>query len=156
MAPYLPILSLFLAVAAASDVAQRRIPNLVVAPLAVAGIAAQWVTGGAAAAASGLLAGCAVLVILGVFWARGALGGGDVKLAASAAVWLGLGSLVPFLLYSGAAGVPVALAAKLAHRLECRATATGTGALAAPAPRATAPVAVAVAIGALAAAWVKP
>jgi Flp pilus assembly protein protease CpaA len=160
MTVFLPILGLFLAVAAAADVAQRRVPNLVVAPLAAAGVAAQWVAGGALASVDGLLAACAVTVVLGVAWAKGAIGAGDVKLAAAVAIWLGAGSVVPFLLFTGVAGVPVALAARLSHRVELwrvtrRAIAGGPSASIAV-QRETAPVAVAVALGALAVLWGRP
>ncbi len=158
MTAHLPILCLFLAIAAAADIAQRRVPNVVVAPLAAAGIAAQWASGGAGSAGNGVLAGSAVIAILVIPWARGAIGGGDVKLAASVAIWLGLGSLLPFLLYAGAAGVPVALTARLAHRLELRrlARTVSTAGEAVLPPQETVPVAVAVALGALAALWGKP
>jgi prepilin peptidase CpaA len=161
MTAHLLILGTLLAIAAASDVAQRRVPNLLVAPLAVAGLAAQWSSGGVLGAGNGLLAGGVVLVVLGIAWANGALGGGDVKLAAATATWLGLGSVVPFLLYAGAAGVPVALVTRLSYRFEtwrlARVVGPG-GALVAPleGSRETAPVAVAVALGALAVLWGKP
>jgi prepilin peptidase CpaA len=158
MASHLSILGFFLAVAAAADVAQRRVPNLVVAPLAAAGLAAQWASGGVSAAGDGLLAGVAVLLILWLPWARGLLGGGDLKLAAATATWLGLGSVLPFLLFAGAAGLPVAIAAKLSQRLAPSRLA-GAGAAeggAVAVRRETAPVAVAVALGALAVVWVRP
>jgi prepilin peptidase CpaA len=157
---HLVILGTFLAVAAAFDVAQRRVPNLVVAPLAAAGLAARWLLEGPAAAGDGLLAGIAVLAVLAYPWARRYLGAGDVKLAAAAAIWLGLGSVAPFLLYAGAAGIPVALAAKLSHRLALAQVARAPGGappgdapLVSPG---TAPVAVAIALGALAVLWVRP
>jgi prepilin peptidase CpaA len=158
---HLFILGTLLAVAAAADVAQRRVPNLVVAPLAVAGLAAQWSSGGALGAVDGLLAGCLVGVVLGVAWAKGVMGGGDVKLAAASAIWVGSGSVVPFLLFVGAAGIPVALAARLSHRLELwhlakSASAGGPPVDAAAVPRETAPVAVAVAFGVLAVLWGRP
>jgi prepilin peptidase CpaA len=156
MAAHLSILGFFLAVAAAADVAQRRVPNLVVAPLAASGLAAQWASGGISAAGDGALAGGAVLVVLWLPWARGLLGGGDLKLAAATATWLGLGSVVPFLLFAGAAGLPVAIAAKLAYRLAPSRLAQAAEGGAVAVRRETAPVAVAVALGALAVVWVRP
>jgi Flp pilus assembly protein protease CpaA len=157
MTTSLPILGTLLAIAAASDVSQRRIPNAIVAPLAAAGLAAQWAGGGAGAAGSGLLAGCIVLGVLVLPWARGLLGAGDVKLAAATATWLGAGAVVPFLLYSAVAAVPVALAARLAHRHAVRRFASQPGAAGIVAlPRESVPVAVAVAIAALAVAWGRP
>lgn len=155
MSTYLPILGALLAVAAAADVGQRRVPNLVVAPLAAAGLGAQWASGGAGAAGSGLVAGVVVLAVLLLPWAKGLVGAGDVKLAAAAATWLGIGSVVPFLLFAGAAGVPVALAARVSHRLTLRRLAR-EGLADGAVPRETVPVAVAVALGALAVLWVRP
>jgi prepilin peptidase CpaA len=161
MSVHILIFGTLLGVAAAADVAQRRVPNLVVAPLAAAGLAAQWAGGGFAAAGDGVLAGAAVLATLAVPWARGWVGGGDVKLAGAAATWLGIGAVVPFLLFAGAAGIPVALAARVSHRLELwrvakRAIAGGPPVDGVAVPRETAPVAVAVALGALAAFWGRP
>lgn len=161
MAIHLLILGTLLAVAAAADVAQRRVPNLVVAPLAVAGLAAQWSSGGPLAAADGLLAGCLVTVVLGGAWAKGALGGGDLKLAAAAAIWVGSRSAVPFLLLAGVAGIPVAFAARFAYRLELyrlatRVNAGGPPLVAADIPHETAPLAVAVALGVFAVVWGRP
>jgi prepilin peptidase CpaA len=155
MSAYLPILGTLLAIAAAADVGQRRVPNLVVALLAAAGLGVQCATGGAAAAGSGLLAGLVVIAVLAFPWVRGLVGGGDVKLAAAAATWLGIGAVVPFLLLAGAAGLPVALAARLSHRLALRRLArAGVGDAAVA--RETVPVAVAVALGALVVAWGRP
>lgn len=159
MTASLVILGTLLAVAAAFDVAQRRVPNLVVAPLAAAGLAARWAADGPAAAGDGLLAGIAVVAALAYPWARRMLGAGDVKLAAATAIWLGLGSVLTFLLYAGAAGIPVALAVKLSHRVQLARlprAADGAAGVAVPAARETAPVAVAIALAALAVLWVKP
>ncbi len=159
MTAHLVILGAFLAVAAAVDVAQRRVPNLVVAPLAAAGLAARWTVEGAGGVGDGLLAGIAVLAALAYPWARGFLGAGDVKLAAATATWLGLGSVVPFLLYAGAAGIPVALAVKLRRRVDlgrAPVPAGAPGGVAVAASRETAPVAVAIALGALAVRWRTP
>jgi prepilin peptidase CpaA len=156
MTAYLPILGTLLAIAAAADVGQRRVPNLVVAPLAAAGIGAQWASGGLPAAGSGVAAGILVIVVLALPWARGMVGAGDVKLGAAAATWLGVGWVLPFLLYAGAAGVPVALAARLSHRLTLWRLARAGGAEAVAVPRETVPVAVAVAVAALVVAWGRP
>jgi prepilin peptidase CpaA len=151
-----------LAVAAAWDVARRRVPNLVVAPLAALGLAAQWSSSGPQAALLGLAAGAGTLLLLLAPWALGALGGGDAKLAAATAVWLGPSRLSSFLLYAAVAGAPVALAAWAAHRLRARRelrrlAAAGLSVDDARLPRQTAPVAVAIALGALAALrWGSP
>jgi prepilin peptidase CpaA len=156
-AAHLTILGAFLAVAAAADVVWRRIPNALVAPLAVAGVAAQWISAGPFSAGRGVLAGLAVVAVFLFPWSRGMIGGGDVKLAAAVAVWLGPERLVPFLLYAGAAALPVALATRLSHRLALRRIArSGAGAAGGVAgdlavPAETVPLAVAIGLGALAA-----
>ncbi|HET9555428.1 MAG TPA: prepilin peptidase [Anaeromyxobacteraceae bacterium] len=153
---HLALLGSALAVAAARDVAERRVPNLIVAPLAAAGLAAQLAAGGPGALLEGALAGGAALLLLLLPWMAGGLGGGDVKLAAAAAVWLGPSRLAAFLLFTAVAGGPVALAARAAHRQRARrelarVTSAGLGLDAAELPRETAPVAVAIALGAIAA-----
>jgi prepilin peptidase CpaA len=155
MASHLPILGTFLAIAAAADVAQRRVPNGVVAPLAVAGVAAKWEGAGAGAAVAGILAGVAVVAVSLYPWRKGIVGAGDVKLAAAVAIWVGPDRLVPFLLFAGAAGLPVAIAARVGHRLALRrlvraASASGVGLEAVAPPRESVPFAVAIALGALA------
>jgi len=49
-------------------------------------------------------AGAAVLVIGFVFFACGWIGGGDAKLAASTALWLGLGHLADYFVYASLLG----------------------------------------------------
>jgi prepilin peptidase CpaA len=150
---HIAILQALLAVACASDVARRRVPNAIVAALAAGGLAARWAGGGVTAAAWGAAAGAGVLALLLPAWATGKLGGGDAKLAAAAAVWLGPSRLIAFLVLSAAAGLPVALATWVARRLELRRLARGGAAAGAEAkassPRETVPFAVAIAMGAL-------
>lgn len=143
-----------LAMAAASDVAQRRVPNPVVAFVAAAGLAAQWAAGGPAALGAGALTGAFTLLLLMLPWAAGGLGGGDVKLAAATAIWLGPSRVVAFLLFTAVAGGPVALAARAVHRHHLRravhlATSSGIPLHVAGPPRETVPMAVAIAVGAL-------
>lgn len=152
-ATHLAILGTLLAVAVASDVAQRRIPNLVVAPLAVAGLASQWLTGGPAAALWAGLAGLGVAALLFLPWATGKMGGGDLKLMAAVAAWIDPSQVVTFLLVTAIAGGPLALATWAGHRLEqeraLRRIVAGAATLdaVAPAPP-TAPLAVAIAVAA--------
>lgn len=145
-----------LAVAVAADVAQRRIPNVVVLTLAAAGIAAQWVGAGPVAALQGALTGAGVLALLVIPWASGKVGGGDVKLIAATAIWIGPSRVLVFLALTAVAGAPVALLTRLVHVVESRRMvrdAAGGGiAFDRPAlPVATVPYAAAVAIGAFAA-----
>lgn len=142
----LTLLYVLLAAAAAADVAWRRVPNALVVALAALGLAAQVSAGGWRAALLG--AGGVALILLALIpvWSRGALGGGDVKLAAACAAWLALGDLPVFALAVALAGGLVAAAAFLLSR-----RAAAGGLLAAPAaPGRSRPVRVpyAIAIGA--------
>jgi prepilin peptidase CpaA len=76
-----------LAIAAASDLATRTIPDQVCIALALLGLGARLFTGIAAAAWSVVVA-VALFALLVLAHARGALGGGDVKLATALAVGL--------------------------------------------------------------------
>ena len=49
-------------------------------------------------------AGFAVLAVTFVFFTRGWIGGGDAKLAAATALWLGFEHLLPYLLYASIFG----------------------------------------------------
>jgi prepilin peptidase CpaA len=49
-------------------------------------------------------AGFAVLVVTFTFFARGWIGGGDAKLAAATALWLGFDHLVPYVIYASVFG----------------------------------------------------
>lgn len=143
---------MLLGAACVADVAARRIPNAVVALLALGGLWARWGAGGLAGAGGGLLAGGLVLAVLLLAWRLGVVGGGDVKLAAAAAVWVGPAGLLRFALFTGAAGLPVALATWVARRLgsgRALGAGEGGGAAVASPPRQAVPVAVAIALGAL-------
>ncbi|WP_248345671.1 A24 family peptidase [Anaeromyxobacter paludicola] len=99
-----------LALAGAWDVAERRVPNALPACIAAAGLVAQGLRGGVAAVGAGLVCGLAVGALLVVPWRRGLMGGGDLKVAASAALWLGPAETIVFLLASALAGGVVSLA----------------------------------------------
>src|SRR4051812_38989776 len=55
-------------------------------------------------------AALAVLAVAFVFFARGWIGGGDAKLAAATALWLGFDHLLPYLLYASIFGGILTLA----------------------------------------------
>jgi prepilin peptidase CpaA len=155
-ANFLDLLGGLLATAVASDIASRRIPNLVVAFIAAAGLVVQWVNGGPSAAALSALASLGVLALLLVPWMSGKLGGGDVKLIAATAIWVGPSRVLPFLALTAAAGAPVAYATRLVHFLGPRCEAPGAPAPGCqPAPpfevSETVPLATAIALGAYAA-----
>jgi prepilin peptidase CpaA len=88
--------ALLLAAAAISDIRHLRIPNLIPL-LLVAGFMLQAAFGGVAGMTGHLLAMLIVLALLMPLFALNALGGGDVKLLAATALWLGMADL-PLLL----------------------------------------------------------
>lgn len=152
------VLACLLAVACANDVAARRVPNAIVCAIAAFGVAVQAATGGAMAALTSVAAASLLLAVLLLPWRFGALGGGDVKLAVATSICLGPARIVPFVLLSAVAGIPVALASRAAHRLSTwRAVRAGVGPDGgACVGRETVPLAVAIAMGALGAVWRMP
>ncbi len=95
--------------AAATDLARRRIPNGLVAALAIAGLALNARHGWPPFLAS--LGIAAAVLAAGTFvHALGAIGGGDVKLLAAAAATLNYPDCIPFVLYTLLCGGLLALA----------------------------------------------
>ena len=90
------VFATLLGAAAISDIRHLRIPNLIPL-LLVAGFVLQAAFGGVQGMTGHLVAMLIVLVLLVPLFAMNALGGGDVKLLAAAALWLGLADL-PLLL----------------------------------------------------------
>ena len=91
------------------DVAKRRIPNLVTGAVALLGVAAQLVDRGGWSVLSGLGAAVISVALLYRPWTAGGIGGGDVKMAAAVAIWVGLGGMIRYALAVAAAGGIVAL-----------------------------------------------
>lgn len=102
------ILGLFpaaMAFAAASDLVSMTISNRVSLALIAGFFLVAWLTGmGWADIGRHLLAGALVLVVAFGFFARGWIGGGDAKLAAATALWLGFSHLMEYLLIASIAG----------------------------------------------------
>lgn len=93
-----------LAVATFTDLRSRRIPNWLVLPFLVAGIAVSaWLHGwhGAGQSFSGL--GLGLLIYGFLFW-MGGMGAGDVKLCAAIGAWIGPSQLFFALILTGLAG----------------------------------------------------
>jgi prepilin peptidase CpaA len=101
---FLGTASFLLAIAALWDVRKRKIPNYLSAAIAISGLGAQIANRGLIAAGSGLAAGVVTIALLWHLWMRGKIGGGDVKAAGAAAVWIGLGLLPHYLVAMAAAG----------------------------------------------------
>jgi prepilin peptidase CpaA len=157
------VFSALLIAAAIGDLRARRIPNRLVAVLALSGIAFSLIRmpilSGLVFGGAGLLAGLACWL---PFYALGWLGAGDVKLYAAAGAWLGPGRSVEGALIGALFGALLAVlymmktqgAKEAAHTLgmaaatpEMLARPTGSS------KRSTLPYGIAIAFGALWAAW---
>jgi prepilin peptidase CpaA len=94
-----------MAFAASTDLFTMKISNRIPLVLA-AGFCALAALDGMPPADVGnhLAAGAAVLVVCFVFFSRGGIGGGDAKLAAATALWLGWAQLYEYLLYASLFG----------------------------------------------------
>jgi prepilin peptidase CpaA len=93
-----------LAVATFTDLRTRRIPNWLVLPFLVVGIAVSgWLHGwhGLGQSFEGLGLG---ILIYGVLFLMGGMGAGDVKLCAAIGAWIGPGQLFIALVITGLAG----------------------------------------------------
>ncbi len=112
MVPFL-LLSIFpaaLLVAAANDLYEFKIPNWISILLIVAYPAAGLVLGASPQVMiEGILIGGGALAIGFGLYAGRVLGGGDAKLIAASAPWLGAGALGPFILNTAIAGLGLAI-----------------------------------------------
>lgn len=100
-----------LVVAAANDLYEFKIPNW----LSIILICAYPVAGFAAGAPAmviveGLLIGAAALVVGFLLFSFNIIGGGDAKLLATTAPWIGMGAIGWFLFYTSIAGLGVIIA----------------------------------------------
>jgi prepilin peptidase CpaA len=145
--------------AAVRDLATFTIPNWISLALMLAFAPAALMAGVSLADIGvGFAVGAGVLALGAGMFALGWIGGGDAKLMASAALWIGLRGLAPFAVYTALAGGLLALGL-LALRSAWLAPIVNAG----PAwskrlatPGESAPYGVAIAVGALAAFAVHP
>lgn len=107
-AVWMPFVAL-LAWAGVADIRSRRIPNLLNVLLFIGGVGASILGSAAPPAISSLGAFGLVLVVSVVLWQVGLCGGGDAKLAAAAATWVGLARLPTFALVTALAGGGLAI-----------------------------------------------
>jgi prepilin peptidase CpaA len=99
-----------MAFAASSDLLTMTISNRVSLILAGGFFLLAFATGmGVADVLYHVAAGCLVLVVAFGFFTRGWIGGGDAKLAAASALWLGFDHLLPYLLYASLFGGALSL-----------------------------------------------
>jgi prepilin peptidase CpaA len=100
-----------MAFAASSDLFTMTISNRVSLILVGGFFALAWLGGiGAADMLPHLGAACVVLVMAFGCFARGWIGGGDAKLAAATALWLGFDHLLSYLVYASVLGGMLTLA----------------------------------------------
>ncbi|HEX9051333.1 MAG TPA: A24 family peptidase [Anaeromyxobacter sp.] len=118
--PFLVVIPALLVAAAVSDVSRHRIPNAITVCLALAALGARAFEGGPSGALSGLAAGLAAGALLYPAWTRRAIGGGDLKLAVAAGLWVGLPGLGTYLLASAVAGGALAAGCYAASSREAR------------------------------------
>ncbi len=115
------VLGLFpaaMAFAAASDLVSMTISNRVSLALMAGFFLVAWLTGmDWSDIGRHLLAGAVVLVVAFVFFTRGWIGGGDAKLAAATALWLGFSHLLEYLLIASIAGGVITLVLLQLRRL---------------------------------------
>ena len=99
----------FLAWAARDDIVDLRIPNRLTGGMAATGPFAVWLLGpGAGALPTAFLACAATLIVTWAMFELGLLGGGDAKLAAAAALWLGPEATLAFVLATALFGAVLA------------------------------------------------
>lgn len=98
-----------LAVATFTDLRSRRIPNWLVLPFLIGGIAVSaWFHGwhGIVQSLAGLIVGA---LLFGILCWMGGMGMGDVKLCAAIGVWIGPSQMLTALVLTGIAGGLIAL-----------------------------------------------
>jgi prepilin peptidase CpaA len=102
-------LPLFLTAAAVSDLRTRRIPNALTALMALTGVAVGVSGSGPASWQSGLIAGGISLMAGMLLHTARVIGGGDIKLFAASAIWLGPAATVSAALATAIVGGVLAL-----------------------------------------------
>ncbi len=100
-----------MAFAASSDLLTMTISNRLSLGLVAGFLVLALITGmGLSEIAMHFAAGGVVLVFAFICFARGWIGGGDAKLAAATALWLGFSLLMPYLIYASLLGGVLTLA----------------------------------------------
>jgi prepilin peptidase CpaA len=91
-------------VATIFDLRSRRIPNWLVFPFLTAGIIVSTISAGWQGLIQSIFGVLLAACLLGLFYALGGMGMGDVKLCAAAGAWIGPHQLVFALVFMGLAG----------------------------------------------------
>ena len=141
--------------AAWSDARYRRLSNPLVALTAICGIALTVTAGGLAAASSNLLHSAIAMLIGLPLFARGLIGGGDVKYYAAVATWFPLDQGFRLLAFVSLAGMVLAAGWLIGQRAGLRPHRAGPD-LKASAHAEKVPFGIAIASGAILAALAWP
>src|SRR4051812_35875974 len=96
-------------VATITDLRSRRIPNWLVLPFLVLGLAVSGITHGWSGVGQSLLGILVATAVMGFFCYMGGMGMGDVKLFAAIGAWIGPGQLFVALTMTGLAGGVLAI-----------------------------------------------
>ena len=91
-------------VAAVEDLRRRQIPNWIPVAAILGGLVIAFRDHGLSGAGSSLLGLVAGFAVFFVFYALGAMGGGDVKLLVASSLWVGHAHIVDFLVNMGIIG----------------------------------------------------
>jgi prepilin peptidase CpaA len=116
---FIALLAAALLLAAVGDWRARIIPNRLNAAIALLAIPYWWSIGLPLwpGVALQLALGAAVFALFALAFRFGAMGGGDVKMAAAVALWLPFGGVVKLLVIMSIAGGVLTLAMLAAHRM---------------------------------------
>ena len=116
---FIALLAAALVVAAVGDWRTRIIPNRLNAAIALLAIPFWWSIGLPLwpGVALQLALGAAVFALFAIAFRFGAMGGGDVKMAAALALWLPLAGVVKLLVIMSIAGGVLTVAMLAAHRI---------------------------------------
>ena len=102
--------------AAYGDVKRLRIPNMLVAAVAVLGVLRLFVIGDLTTAVYTLSASALILIVTFILFWRGLLGGGDAKLLSATVLLVGYHDLFSFLFLMSICGALLSLVILLIHR----------------------------------------
>jgi prepilin peptidase CpaA len=100
---------LLVSVATITDLRSRRIPNWLVLPFLIVGLAVAGISHGIGGLRQSLLGVLAAALIMGLFCLMGGTGMGDLKLCAAVGAWVGPSQLFVALVMTGLAGGVMAL-----------------------------------------------
>lgn len=103
-------------IATATDLWERRIPNWLVVPFLLAGMAVSLGVGGFSALGTSIAGIGLAVLITGVLWFLKGLGMGDVKLFASIAAWIGPAQFIMAFVATGIFGGFMAVGWAVWHR----------------------------------------